>query len=253
MALGWDPNGGRTVDQEVQWLLAEKLLYIRTGLVNPREDVIRPRSVALAAFGSTLEALRYVNAISDEESIGWRNKMWRALGLDPPNVGEPGTTQLFYLGDSEPPRSERINLVPQYPRKAIGPSEAIEAFGGSLRVEEVEYDDGVTLVRWQIETMPDVDAAFPDLTAALEEDIVGMDDWVVGHFRSKNRAALARNHVPRLGLEDDVATDYFEHPVSARSRLGVEVAGITAFTPGTPSHTEYLMIHWLGSSLKFSL
>ena len=105
------------MDQEVQWLLAEKLLYIRTGLVNPREDVIRPRSVALAAFGSTLEALRYVNAISDEESIGWRNKMWRALGLDPPNVGEPGTTQLFYLGDSEPPRSSASISFPSTPER----------------------------------------------------------------------------------------------------------------------------------------
>ena len=156
----WVPNGGRTVDQEVQWLLAEKLLHIRTGLVNPREDVIRRRSVALATFDSTLEALRYVNAISDEESIEWRSKMWRALGLDPPHVGEPGTTQLVYLGDGEPPRSERINLVPQYPQ-AKGPAETIEAFGGSLRVEEIEYDDGVTLVRGRSRRCPTWMQRFP--------------------------------------------------------------------------------------------
>jgi hypothetical protein len=242
-----------TVDQEVQWLLAEKLLHVRTGAVNPRVDVISRRSVALATFNSTLEALRYVNAISEEESIQWRNKMWRALGLDPPDVGEQGTMHLVYLGDGEPPKPEHINLVPQYPRMASGPSETIEAFGGSLRIEEVEYDDGVTLIRWHIETMPDVNAAFPDLAAALEEDIVGMDDWAAGHFRSKNYVALTRHDVPRLALDDDVATDYFEHRVSAKSRPGVEIAGITAFTPGTPSHADYLMIHWLGSSLKINL
>jgi hypothetical protein len=48
--------------------LAEKLLHARTVHFIPGEDVISRRSRALATFGSTLEALRYVNAISDEES-----------------------------------------------------------------------------------------------------------------------------------------------------------------------------------------
>jgi hypothetical protein len=47
------------MDQEVRWLLTEKLLHVRTGPVNPREDEIRRRSVALASFNSRLEALRY--------------------------------------------------------------------------------------------------------------------------------------------------------------------------------------------------
>jgi len=125
----------------------------------------------LAAFDSTLEALRYVNAISEEESTQWREKMWRAIGVGPPEAGESGTVQLAYLGEGEPPRSERIDLVPQYPRKVTGPSEALEAFGGCLRVVDVEYDDSVTVIRWQIAPTPDVDAPFPELTAALEEDI----------------------------------------------------------------------------------
>ena len=115
--------GGITVDQEVRWFLAEKLLHIRTGPVLPHDDVISRRSRALATFGSTLEALRYVDAISEEESMQWRNKMWRAVGLEPPEVGEPGTIRMIYLGEGEPPQPERINLVPQFPRKVSGPSE----------------------------------------------------------------------------------------------------------------------------------
>ena len=242
------------MDQEVRWLLAEKLLRVRTGPVNPHEEVSSRRWRALATFDSTLEALRYVNAISDEESIQWRNKMWRALGLDPPSEGgEPGPVHLYYLGEGEPPQQERVNLVPQYPRKAVGPSEAIEAFGGCLRVEEVEYDDSVTVIRWQIAPTPDVDAAFPEPIAALEEDIAGMDDWAVEHFRSMNREALRRHHASRLRLQDGVSTDYSEHLVNRRSGSTPGIAGITAFTPGTPSHADHLMIHWLGSSLRINL
>lgn len=168
------------MNQEVRWLLADKLLHVRTDLVIPRENMIRRRSFALATFNSTLEALRYVNAISEEESLQWRTKMWRALGLVSPSSAEPGTMQLVYLGEGDPPQPERINLVPQYPRTVAGPRETLGAFHGHLRIEEIEYDDSVTLVRWQIEPIPDVDAAFPELTAALEDDIAGMDDWV-GH------------------------------------------------------------------------
>jgi hypothetical protein len=202
------------MDQEVRWLLTEKLLHVRTGLVNPREDVIRRRSVALAAFNSTLEALRYVNAIADEESLECRSKMWRALGIEPPNAAEPGTMQLVYLGDGEPPQPERMNLVPEYRWKVPGRREALRAFNGSLLVEDVEFDDSVTVVRWRIEPMPDVDAAFPELAAALEEDIAGMDDWAIGHFRLKNRQALQRHRIRQLVLEDAVGTEYSEHPVS---------------------------------------
>jgi len=159
--------------------------------------------------------------------------------------------RMVYIGEGEPPQPERINLVPQFPRKVSGPPETIGAFTGCLRVEEVEYDDSVTLIRWEIGPMPDVDAAFPELAAALEEDVSGMDDWAIEHFRSKNREALRRHRVPRLELEDNVGTEYSEHPV--RSGGAAEIKGITAFTPGTPSHAEQLTLHWLGSSLTIDL
>jgi len=235
-------------------LLTEKLLYVRTGLVDPDEGVGSRRWRALATFDTTLEALRYVNAISEEESIQWRNKMWRALGLDPPPVGgEPGQMRLYHLGEGEPPQRERVNLVPQYPRAVSGPPETIEAHGGCLRVEKVEYDDSVTLIRWQIAPMPDVDAAFPELAAALEEDVSGMDEWAIDHFRTKHLVALQRHRVPQLDLEDNVGTEYSEHRVNRRSGTSAAIVGITTFTPGTPSHAEYLRLLWLGSSLTMDL
>jgi hypothetical protein len=161
--------------------------------------------------------------------------------------------QLVYLGDGEPPQPERMNLVPEYPRKVPGRREALRAFDGSLRVEDVEFDDSVTVVRWQIEPMPDVDAAFPELAAALEDDIAGMDDWAIRHFRFKNRQALQRHRIRHLVLEDTVGTEYSEHPVSAKTAGVGGIRGMTAFTPGTPSHAERLIIHWLGSSMTLDL
>jgi hypothetical protein len=109
------------VDQQVQWLLTEKLLRVRSGEAHTNEDVITRRSRALAAFGSTLEALRYVHAITDGESVEWGNKMWRAIGLEPPGESEPGTIRMAFLGDGEPPRADGSSLIPQYPRRIAGP------------------------------------------------------------------------------------------------------------------------------------
>jgi hypothetical protein len=245
------PNGGITVDQEVRWLLAEKLLHARTGLMSSHDDLIGRRSRLLTAFDSTLEALKYVHSMSEEESVQWRNKMWRANGLEPSDDGEPATNRLVYLGEGEAPQPDRIKLVPQYPRKITGPHETLAAFAGRLQVEEIEYDDSITLIRWQIGPMPDVDAAFPELSAALEEDISGMDEWAIEHFRTMNRKALRRFRIPRFELEDNVGTEYIEHPVGGGG--GAEIKGSTAFTPGTPSQADHLFLHWLGSTLEIDL
>jgi len=242
---------GSTVDQEVRWLLAEKLLRVRTGPVMPGEDVITRRSRVLATFSSTLEALRYVNAITEEESLDWANRMRRAVGFELPEIAKPGTSRAFYVGDGDPPRPEHVNLVPQYPRKVPGLPAALEAFGGRFRVEDIEYDDSVTLIRWQIGPLPDVNAAFPDLAAGLEDDISGMDDWAVEHFRSMNRHELQWYRAPRIELEDNVGTKYNKHPV--RFGGAAEIKGTTAFTPGTPSHAVRLTVLWLGSSLRVDL
>ncbi len=213
------------MDQEVQWLLAEKLLHVRISRTVPWADVISNRSRILTAFNSTLEALRYVNAISEEESVQWRDKMWRTIGLDPPGPAEPGKIRLVYLGEGEPPQPDHESLIPRYPRRIGGPHETVDAFGGRLRIDEVEYDDSVTLIRWHMSPVPDADAAFPELAAALAADTVGMDQWAVEHFRVMNREELWRLRIPRFELEDDVGTEYSHHPISGGGVTGSDIKG----------------------------
>jgi hypothetical protein len=241
------------VDQEVRWLLTEKLVHARTGLAAPWVEPIGPRSRILTSFDSTLEALEYVHAISKDESVRYRNKMWRAIGLEPPGPAEPGQIRLVYLGDDEPTRGAHEILEPTFPQKIAGPRETIHAFGGTLEIKDVEFDDSVTLIRWRISPLPDVDLAFPELAAALADDTAGMDEWAIEHFRKMHREALWQLRVPRFSLEDNVATEYVEHPVGCGGISGLDIKGTTAFTPGTPSHAEHLLVHWLGSTLKITL
>jgi hypothetical protein len=128
----------------------------------------------------------------------------------------------------------------------------MDAFGGSLRIDEIEYDDSVTLVRWRISPIPDVDAAFPVHVAALHRDTVGMDRWAVEHFRTMQRKGLWRV-VHRFELRDDVGTEYCDHPINSRGVTGAHMKGVTSFTPGTPSQSRQLQVNWLGVSRTFEL
>lgn len=112
------------MDQEVRWLLAEKLLHVRTGLVHPRRDLISRRSVALATFNSTLGALLYVNAPSPRRSgfSGVTRRGGRSVST--PSMSESQDDANWSLGDGEPPRPERMNLVPAVGIPAILKSRA---------------------------------------------------------------------------------------------------------------------------------
>jgi hypothetical protein len=240
------------LEQEVQWLLAEKVLQARISMAARRAPVVTIRAQSLASFGATLEALRYVGSISEDEAAAWRDRMWEAIGLDPPGPAAPGTVQLVSLADGEHPHSDQQSLVPRYPRRVAATDETIEAFGGSWRIDAIEYDDSVTLIRWRIGPMPDVDAAFPGHAAALASDTVGMDQWAVDHFRTMQRKGLWQV-VHRFELRDDVGTEYRDHPISSGGVTGAHMKGVTSFTPGTPSHVRQLHVEWLGASGTFDL
>jgi hypothetical protein len=89
-----------TVRQQVQWYLAEGLAGIRA---QPGPDSTEDRRGALVAFGAKLEALRYVEEMSEEERLDWYNRLLIALGIEPPPPAEPGTMRAFYIGPGSPP------------------------------------------------------------------------------------------------------------------------------------------------------
>jgi hypothetical protein len=164
------------MDQEIHWYLAERVIGARTFPPQLQRDLVAYRSRAVSTFAATLAAFRYVQAISEDESTQWRNRMLQALGVDPPGPPGSNTGQLIYLGEGEPPRNEPVPaLVPQYPRSVVVPPNETEVCGGALRVLEIDYDDSVTLVRWRIAPFPDVDALFPHIAHAIALDTAGMD------------------------------------------------------------------------------
>jgi hypothetical protein len=59
-----------------------------------------------------------------------------------------------------------------------------------------------------------------------------MDDWAIGHFRFKNLQALQQHRMRNPVLEDNVGTEYCEHPVSAKSGSVGGIKGIAAFPSG---------------------
>ncbi len=235
--------------QEVQWYLTERLVEKRTRPIPPGRTTIEYRTQALGAFGATLEALRYVDELSAEEVSSWSRRMFRALGVHIDEPTGPGS-HAVYIGDGPPPTQERGPSMPQFPkrvdRRNLG---TCHAYGAQLKLDEVEYDDMVTAVRWTIAGPFDVDAAFPEHFAALEADVTGMDDWAAELFRDKTRENLRLWQVPVLSLSDDVGTEYEASPRGTRSQIS-RMEGLTLFAPGTPSHARRLTFGWHGSTIE---
>jgi hypothetical protein len=235
--------------QEVQWYLTERLVENRTRPIPPGWTTIQHRTHALAAFGATLDALRYVDELSAAEVSDWSRRMFRALGVQIDEPRGPGS-HAVYVGDGAPPEQDWGPSMPQFPkridRRNLG---GCRAYGAELTLDEVEYDDTSTAVRWTISGLFDVDAAFPEPFAELQADLVDMDDWAADLFREKTRDNLQMWHVPTLSLGDDVGTEYEASPKSIRSQSG-RATGLTLFTPGTPSHARHLRFVWHGSTIE---
>jgi hypothetical protein len=237
------------VRQEVQWYLTERLVESRTRPVPPGQTTIEHRLLALAAFGATLEALRYVDELSADDVSDWSRRMFRALGVQIDESQGAGS-HAVYVGDEPPPEPGCGPSMPQFPKR-IDPRNlgACRAHGAELTLDEVEYDDNATAVRWTISGPFDVDAAFPEPFAQLQADVTGLDDWAVDLFRDKTRDNLRMWRVPAISLGDDVGTEYAASPKSIRSQPG-RITGLTLFAPGPASHARRLSFGWHGSTIE---
>ena len=238
--------------QEVQWYLVEALIRAR-GLAG-LDDIAQQRSGVLAQFGGTLEAFRYLDAVSQDEVTDWNNRMLVALGLVPPEPLPPGrgaVARIGWIGDGEPP----VYVPPtpsQFVRQVLGPDQEFEVFGGRLRVLAVEVYADCLAIRWRAAPEPDIRAAFPEETAALERDIEGTDEWAADVLRTRGAHQLAMRRMWAFELADDVGTEYMRRGWNSGSG-GNGTSGGSEFTPAPPASATRVTLRWLGTTIDIPL
>ena len=206
----------------------------------------------LSHFAGILAGFRYLGAVTPEEEQDWYRRMLVALGYEPPEPAPPGVTRAMYVGDpaKRPPRPQPRD-VPVFIRSQPGPDEEFEVHGGRLRVIAVELYDSAVAVRWRVAPQPDVASAFPDEAAALEHDLVGLEDWAAEDLRQKGLQKLSMMRLYKFGLTDDVGTSYMQ----TGSRHGGGPSGMTgeAEFHAPPPNASVLVFSWLGREVPIPI
>jgi hypothetical protein len=208
------------------------------------------RDGTLSHFSGALAALRYVEEVTEEEEVDWRNRMREALGIDPPR----NVLQVVLASPVARPvaRSTTAPPPPQFVRSLPGPDTEFERHGGRLRVLAVEIYDTVVSIRWRMAPEPDIDAVFASEAAQLARDVEGLDDWAAAELRKK---AGRRMHQLRLfvfSLRDDVGTDYLAMGGGAGSGNN-ETSGDARFVPAPPSSARALTLTWFDVGIDIPL
>lgn len=224
------------------------------GLLGIRDDY-EAKQNALAYFAGVLAAFRYVGDVTQDEEHTWYRKMLVALGYEPPDPPPPGTAQFIYVGDPAkcPVEPEQPPGAPVFVRSQPGPNEEFEVHGGRLRVIAIELYDSVVAVRWRAAPEPDITLAFPQESAALEQDLEGLEDWAVEDLRAKGRQRLRTMRLyRRFVLTDDLGTAYMPNGSSSGGG-NHEMTGEARFQPGVPSTASVLTLSWLGLDVPIPL
>jgi hypothetical protein len=238
------------VKPEAQWYLVEALSSARAHL-GVRDDY-EAKQNQLSHFAGVLSGFRYLGAITQEEEHVWNRKMLVALGYELPDPASPGVAQAIYVGDpAKRPARPQPRSAPVFIRSQPGPDDEFEVHGGRLRIIAFEFYDSVLAVRWRVSPRPDVTSAFPHESAALEQDLVGLEDWAVEDLRRKGLEKLGMMRLYRFGLTDDVGTSY----VPMGSRHGGGPSGITgeAEFQAPPPEASVLVFSWLGLEVPIPL
>lgn len=237
---------------EVQWYLAEALSNAR-GRVGARDDYAVKQS-QLSHFAGALAAFRYVGQVTQDEEQVWYRRMLTALGYELPDPPPAGTAQAIYVGDPakrpvRPPQPER---APMFIRSLPGPDTEFDVHGGRFRVIAVECYDSAVVVRWRASPEPDVGAAFPEETAALEQELLGLEEWAAEELRRKGQQRLRMMRLYKFDLTDDLGTRYF--PIgSGRSGRVHEVTGEARFQPSAPEGVSLLVLSLFGIAMPIPI
>ena len=239
------------MEAEAQWYLVEALSSARSHL--GIRDHYEAKQNQLSHFAGVLAGFRYLGAITQEEEQAWYRKMLVALGYEAPEPAPPGVSRAIYVGDpaKRPPRP-LPQSAPVFIRSQPGPNEEFEVHGGRLRIIAVEFYDSAVVVRWRVSPEPDVTSAFPDEAAALEQDLVGLEDWAAEDLRQKGRQKLSMMRLYKFGLTDDVGSPYMPMGQSHGGRPH-EMTGDARFQPAVPPNASVLTFSWLGLDVPIPL
>ncbi len=199
----------------------------------------------LSHFAGVLAGFRYLEVVTHEEQQDWYRRMLVALGYEAPDPAPPGVIRTIYVGDpAKRPPPPQPRSTPVFIRSQPGPDKEFEVHGGRLRVIALEFYDSAVVVRWHVSPQPDIASVFPDETAALERDLVGLEEWAVEDLRQKGYAELAMIRLYRFALRDDLGTSY----IQLGSHHGTGPNGMTgeAEFQAPPAEASLLMFSWLG-------
>ena len=231
------------MEPEAQWYLVEALASAR-GLLGIRDDY-EAKQAQLSHFAGVLAGFRYLGVLTQDEEQDWYRRMLIALGYELPDPAPRGVSGAIYIGDpaKRPPRPQ-LRSAPVFIRSQPGPDQEFEIHGGKLRVIAAEFYDSAVTIRWRVSPQPDIALAFPDEAAALERDLIGLEEWAADELRKKGDQKLAMMRLYKFGLEDDFGTLY----VPMGSRHGGAPGGMTgeADFPAPPPEASRLVFSWLG-------
>jgi hypothetical protein len=233
------------VEPEAQWYLVEALANAR-GHLAIRDD-FETKQTQLNHFAGVLAGFRYLGALTQDEEQDWYRRMLVALGYEPPEAAAPGISRAIYVRDpAKRPLPPEPRPPPLFERSQPGPDEDFEVYGGRFRVISVEFYDSAVVFRWRASPEPDVAAALPAEVAALERDLVGLEDWAAKDLRWKGYASLRMPlyQFGQFGLTDDVGTSYLQ--MGLRHGSGsYGTTGEVEFKPPS-SEASLLTLSWLG-------
>jgi hypothetical protein len=237
---------------EAQWYLVEALSNAR-GRLGSHPDYDAKQS-QLIHFAGVLAGFRYLGAITQDEEHDWFRKMLVALGYEPPEPTPPGVSRAIYVGDpANRPAAGEPRPSPVFVRSQPGPDEEFDVHGGRFRVMSVEFYDSAVVFRWRSSPEPEVSSVFPDEMAALERDLVGLDDWAANELRWKGQANLKMRlyGFGQFGLTDDQGTPYVQMGLSNGGGHNGSTGEVEFHAP--PPDASLLILSWLGLQIPIPI